>query len=110
MIRTFGMQIDLSLFNGLAIIALVAMRADAQQTPIDFARDIRPILSDACFQCHGPDEGKREADLRLDRKQDAFADLGNRSPFVAGDVNRSEALRRITSDDPDERMPPPDSG
>ncbi|MAR08620.1 MAG: chromosome segregation protein [Blastopirellula sp.] len=76
---------------------------------IDFDRDIRPILSDNCSQCHGPDEATREADLRLDVKDSAFADRGNGPAFRAGKVAESEALRRIFSADPDEQMPPPDS-
>lgn len=68
----------------------------------DYARDIRPILSANCFQCHGPDENKREADLRLDR--DTF-----QLTKVAGSIEDSELLRRISSEDPDALMPPPDS-
>lgn len=72
---------------------------------VDFNRDIRPILSDACFHCHGPDPGTREADLRLDREVDAKADA-----IVAGDSASSELIRRIRSTDPDEVMPPHHSG
>ena len=69
---------------------------------VDFHRDVRPILSDACFHCHGPDESSREADLRLDQKVAAVDVLGD----SAAD---SELLRRVRSTDPDEMMPPPDS-
>lgn len=69
---------------------------------VNFRNDIRPILSDACFHCHGPDESSRQADLRLDRQIDAQA--------VLGDADQSELLRRVQSTDPDEMMPPPDSG
>lgn len=74
---------------------------------IDFRRDIRPLLSNACFECHGPDEGNRQAELRLDLQSDAFSERGDYAAFVPGDVASSEALRRMTSDDEAERMPPP---
>ena len=72
---------------------------------IRFNRDIRPILSDACFACHGPDEAHREADLRLDVESSAKS-----LAIVPGDPEASELVARITSDDPDLLMPPPDSG
>ncbi len=77
---------------------------------IDFGRDIRPLLSNNCFQCHGPNEGDREGGFRLDRQDSAFgdADSGAR-PIVAGEPGESELIARITSTDDDERMPPPDS-
>jgi mono/diheme cytochrome c family protein len=77
---------------------------------VDFSRDVRPILSRNCFDCHGPDSKQRKADLRLDTKAGAFADLGGHFVFVPGKPAESEALRRMTSDDPDERMPPPKTG
>ena len=70
---------------------------------IDFQRDVRPILSETCFHCHGPDSATREADLRLDRSESAM------SVIEPGDVDASELVRRILSDDPDERMPPASS-
>ena len=70
---------------------------------MDFDRDIRPVLSDRCYICHGPDSNTREADLRLDIKEDAFEVL------VPGQPEESEILRRILSADPDEVMPPPES-
>ncbi|HVX10305.1 MAG TPA: PSD1 and planctomycete cytochrome C domain-containing protein [Pirellulales bacterium] len=75
---------------------------------IDFARDVRPILSAACFKCHGPDDKERKADLRLDTREGAVG--SSHAPFLAGKPNESEALRRMTSSDPEERMPPGDSG
>ena len=74
-----------------------------QAVDVDFSRDIRPLLSDKCFRCHGPDAGNRQGDLRLDVRSDALA---------AGAINldnpkSSELLNRITSDDPNLRMPPP---
>lgn len=92
----------------IGLIGLCSSQVDAQE--LDFRRDIRPLLSNACFECHGPDEGTREADLRLDLQADAFADRGGYAAFVGGDVEASEALSRMISEDPDERMPPPESG
>jgi hypothetical protein len=73
---------------------------------VDFTRDVRPILARHCYPCHGPDENQRKAKLRLDLKDHAFAEYEGGRPFVAGSVEESEALRRVTSDDPTERMPP----
>ncbi len=79
----------------------------SQSNAVDFARDIRPILSDKCFSCHGPDEKHRKADLRLDQKLDAFLERDGVAAFVAGDLMKSESWQRIISDDEDELMPPP---
>lgn len=73
---------------------------------IDFARDIRPILSDACFRCHGPDEGTREADLRLDTRDGLFGDLGGYVVVEPSTPEKSELITRILTDDPDLQMPP----
>ena len=70
---------------------------------IEYNRDVRPILAENCFRCHGPDSASRKADLRLDRRQVAV-DSGAIAP---GDVDASEILQRIHSSDPDEVMPPP---
>lgn len=72
---------------------------------ISFNRDVRPILSDKCFSCHGPDGKHREADLRLDVEKDA-----KESAILPGDVELSEVILRIISTDPDSQMPPPGSG
>ena len=77
----------------------------AAAEPIDFKRDIRPILSDKCFACHGPDAEHREADLRLDERESAVA-----SSIVPGKAGESELIARITTDDPDLIMPPHDTG
>ncbi|MEQ1838966.1 MAG: DUF1549 domain-containing protein, partial [Verrucomicrobiales bacterium] len=76
---------------------------------LSFNRDIRPILSENCFACHGFDGKKREADLRLDTAEGASADLGGYKAIVPGDPAKSEVWTRILSDDPDEVMPPPKS-
>ncbi|MEX0728590.1 MAG: DUF1553 domain-containing protein [Planctomycetaceae bacterium] len=80
------------------------------QRPIDFNREIRPILSDNCFICHGPDAATRVSDWRLDRKESAFSDLGGYAAIVAGDASNSSLYQRISSSDPEQVMPPPDSG
>lgn len=82
----------------------------AEQREIDFARDIRPLLSNACFQCHGPDEESREADLRLDTAEGAYRDLGGYQAIKPHAADASALVARITTTDVDERMPPPDSG
>jgi hypothetical protein len=82
-----------------------AERAGAE---LSFNRDIRPILSDHCFPCHGPDSAQRKADLRLDTEAGSLADLGGHRAIVPRDTNASELVRRITAVDPDERMPPAD--
>lgn len=88
---------------------LIAMAGVGSAADVDFDTQIRPILSEKCFHCHGPDPATREADLRLDTSEGAFADLGGYAAFVAGKTDESEALTRIHSGDPDEIMPPPDS-
>src|SRR5919106_2791830 len=73
---------------------------------VDFNFHVRPILSDRCFKCHGPDDRARKASLRLDLKEVAFGDLpSGRRAIVAGRPGRSELVRRITSTDPKVMMP-----
>lgn len=89
---------------------VAAALAGAADETLDFNRDIRPILSDHCYACHGPDASKgRKAGLRLDSAESAGAKLrsGNRA-IVPGDTAGSELVRRINEADPDEVMPPPD--
>ena len=75
---------------------------------INFDRDIRPILSEHCFTCHGPDAGQLKAGLRLDQKESAFSALeSGTTAIVPGKVAESELVRRIVSTDADEIMPPP---
>jgi hypothetical protein len=96
----------------MLVIALVHWRvvAVAAEGPLQFNRDIRPILSDNCFRCHGFDKNTREADLRLDTAEAAFAETASGAvPIVPGKPDESEILVRITSEDDDLRMPPPDS-
>jgi len=72
--------------------------------PLQFSRDVQPILSDHCFNCHGPDEKSRKAKLRLDLREDAV-----RAAIVPGKADDSELVFRIHSTDPDELMPPPET-
>lgn len=77
---------------------------------VEFNRDVRPILSERCYTCHGPDETKRLSGLRFDTEAGAKADLGGRFAIVPGDAGRSEMIQRVTSDDPARRMPPAYAG
>src|SRR5688572_11459403 len=86
-----------------------AQGAAARET-VEFNRDIRPVLSDRCYTCHGPDQARRRAKLRFDVEADAKQDLGGRFAIVPGDVSKSEIIRRITAADPARRMPPASSG
>ena len=72
---------------------------------IQFNRDILPILADKCFACHGPDDSHRKADLRLDTREGALADLGGHVAVAPGAPGKSELLTRITTDDEDDLMP-----
>lgn len=91
-----------------AVLLVSTLALSAAEEKISFNRDIRPVLSDTCFACHGFDAKKREADLRLDNPEGAFADLGGYAAIVPGDLESSEVWQRILSDDEDEVMPPPD--
>ena len=86
------------------LLAAVPAAASAE-APLDFNRDIRPILSENCFYCHGQDGNKREADLRLDVREAAI----EAGAIVPGEPGASTVLERIHSTDPDVLMPPPDS-
>ena len=94
----------------LALSALALCYCPAiAQTPISFNRDIRPILADKCFACHGFDEKKREAGLRLDTFEGASFELDGKRAIVPGDPNASLLWERVHATDPDIKMPPPDS-
>lgn len=89
--------------GGVVADAAAATTANVQRVPT-YNRDVRPILSDRCFTCHGPDSASRQADLRLDREEDAHA-----VAILAGEPEESELIARITSHDPELVMPPRDS-
>ena len=94
----------------VACSASLASAADSQQ-PIDFGRQIQPILTKHCVGCHGPDAEHREADLRLDQRDSALASLpSGKTPIVPGKAAHSELFRRVTTSAADERMPPSDTG
>ena len=96
---------------GLAVLLSTPVWALAQTVQqVEFNRDIRPILSDKCFTCHGPDTARRLSKLRFDIEADAKRDLGGRFAIVPGDPGRSEMVRRITAEQPARRMPPVSSG
>jgi hypothetical protein len=103
---------------GFALALGIVFSLSASPTPeapvprVDFNHLIRPLLSDRCFACHGPDEAAREARLRLDTPEGAYALRGvnrDRQAVVPGDPDRSEIYRRIMTDDPLDQMPPPES-
>src|SRR6188508_3397578 len=87
------------------IVWYAAPPASAQPGKIDFNRDVRPILSNKCFACHGPDEKVRKGDLRLDTRAGAIANA-----VVPGKPEASTLIERITSKDPEVAMPPVKSG
>ena len=102
------------LIGWLATGAVAFVCADAwaagSAAPVDFNRDVRPILSNNCFHCHGPDPSDRQADLRLDIREGSGDIHGAESVIDDTKLDDSELLKRITSDDPDVHMPPADSG
>lgn len=79
------------------LFAVVSTTSVAVSDDVDFNRDIRPILSDACFACHGPDSGQRQAELRLDQKDGLFRSVDGTSVVVPGNLDESEIIARITS-------------
>ncbi len=86
------------------------VHADAPPAKIDFNRDIRPILSETCFACHGPDKNKRKADLRLDTKEGLHNLADGPKVIVPGKPGESELIARLTSTSAEERMPPASTG
>lgn len=98
--------------GGLVWLAPTGVRAETKASAgIDFARQIRPILSDNCFNCHGPDDKARKGGLRLDLHEDALkAGKSGKHAIIPGNVAESELLKRINTPDPDDVMPPPKFG
>src|SRR5688500_20015372 len=96
---------------GLAL-ALAARALGAEQPKVECNRDVRPILSDTCFKCHGFDKNARKADLRLDVRAEAILPRhgdNHLTPIVPGKPDRSEVWKRIVTANKDDLMPPPDS-
>ena len=91
-----------NVFDRICIAVLLtgaATRAATAEQPVDFNRDIRPLLAKNCFACHGPDEGSRKAELRLDSFVGATSDLGGRRALVIGKPDENELILRIESDE-----------
>ncbi len=93
-----------------ASLCLVCVSSVAADNLVDFNRQIRPILSDHCFVCHGPDRSQSQTEYRLDIRESAFAEQDGHHAIVPGDPQASNLVKRITSGDADVVMPPPDSG
>ncbi|HRI14063.1 MAG TPA: chromosome segregation protein, partial [Verrucomicrobiota bacterium] len=92
------------------ILWTFTLASRAANERVDFNFEVRPILSDRCFFCHGPDEKARKAKLRLDQHADILQSRTNGTVVVkAGDPDASELVKRIFSTDPEEVMPPPES-
>src|SRR5438067_13149854 len=83
-----------------------ALAADASGRPISYLKEVRPILAQHCFRCHGPDEAARKGKLRLDLKDAAFAARAGKHVIVPGRLADSLVWERITNPDDGERMPP----
>ncbi|QDS88203.1 Planctomycete cytochrome C [Rosistilla ulvae] len=102
----------LGLLLSLACISTTASLAQPPHRVVDFDLDIKPLLSDRCFVCHGPDAAQRSTDLRLDTREGLFASIDGvfaEQTITPGDPSASELFARIASDDEDLVMPPPDS-
>ncbi|MFO0941645.1 MAG: DUF1553 domain-containing protein [Pirellulales bacterium] len=105
------MRLMANVFGLMLVFATVGLQAADKE--ISYNRDIRPLLSDRCFACHGPDEGKRQADLRLDNPDGPLGPFragDNAAVLKAGEPDASELWKRITTDDHSIQMPPPESG
>ena len=103
--RTVGRAVTYLLLAGLAAAGSSAATLPSER--VDYNDDVRPILSDRCYSCHGPDQGQRQAGLRLDRESGAFgAAASGAMPIVPGEPAESRLLQRVTSSDPARRMPP----
>ncbi len=95
---------------GVAMLAAVLAPVLCRAQEVEFNRDIRPIFSDKCYTCHGPDRANRKSKLRFDTEAGAKQDLGGHFAIVPGDTAKSELVRRITAEKPAMRMPPVWSG
>ena len=101
----------ISVFVVLLILTLTgtALSEKKKVEVIDFNQDIRPLLSENCFSCHGPDDKHRKAKLRLDTREGAMKERKGRRALVPGDLEKSNLYQRIITDDADDIMPPLDS-
>jgi hypothetical protein len=90
-----------------ALAVLFSSASIARGAAVNFNRDVRPIFSEHCYACHGPDEGKRKAGLRFDREEEAFKELkSGEHAIIAGDLEKSALVKRINTSDQDDIMPP----
>ena len=110
-LRSSGLALAAAWLVAVCIQPVIAAEPDLRPAAatVEFNRVIRPILSDKCFVCHGPDSAKRKAELRLDQRDAAIALRDQARAIVPGDSTRSEAYQRVATTDPDLQMPPPDS-
>src|SRR5690606_35175351 len=96
---------------GSAALLLTSPALSAEEPTVTFNRDVRPILSENCFACHGPDARQRQAGLRLDDEETALAELASGvRAIVPGVAEESELVFRVETDEPSVQMPPPESG
>jgi len=91
-----------SLSRLLPVAVVLGICSTARSTELSFNRDIRPILSDKCYSCHGPDKRARKAERRLDTAEGALAEHEGARAIVPGDLVKSDLIVRIESHDPDE--------
>jgi hypothetical protein len=96
--------------RSLPLLAIVLLAVPASAQTVDFNRDVRPILSNNCFACHGPDEKVRKAELRLDTREGALAKIDDHFAVVPGKPELSELLKRVSSDKASQLMPPAKTG
>ncbi len=94
----------------IIVLGLPVVTGAVEKDKVDFNSQVRPIISAKCFSCHGPDDRSRKAKLRLDLREQAIKDRDGTFPIKPGDLKNSEVIRRITSSDPEEVMPPPKAG
>src|SRR5580765_1615419 len=93
--------------RSLTVAFFVSSGLAIQGAKVDFNRDIRPVMSDTCFRCHGFDAKARKAELRLDLREEALKPAkSGATPIVPGQPGKSEVIRRIFTEDADDRMPP----
>ena len=97
-------------FPFLLVLALAAAPLASAGSKLGFNRDVRPILAEKCFACHGFDKKGRKGNLRLDTREGALASQDGVSAIVPGKPELSELVARVLSADPEEVMPPPKSG
>jgi len=94
------------LLLGVLGVAVGGPGSAQSEERVDYRSQIRPILSEFCYECHGPDDAKREGGLRLDLRESAFVDLGGYQSIVPGDAEDSELYLRVSAEFAEERMPP----